>query len=100
MNEAREGTEWRNGGRMFQEEQKAHVKVLRKKELGAIHGRAKGIVAGEEREGRLGRSTGVTWWSLHTKAERVDVLPACCGKVLGSFEQHALACYMRSRETS
>lgn len=26
---------------MFQEEQKAHVKVLRKKEVGAIHGRAK-----------------------------------------------------------
>ena len=41
LNEAREGTEWRNGGRMFQEEQKAHVKVLRKKELGAIQGRVR-----------------------------------------------------------
>jgi len=41
LNESREGAEWRNRGRLFQAEQKAHVKVLRKKEVRAIHGRAK-----------------------------------------------------------
>ena len=96
MNESREGAEWRNRGRMFQEEQKAHVKVLRKKEVRAIHGRAKRHCGWRGGEGRLGRCTGVTGWSLHTKVERVDV-PACCGKVLRDCEQHTPACHVRNR---
>lgn len=82
---------------MFQEEQKAHVKVLRKKEVGAIHSRAKRHCGWRGGVGRLGRCTGITRWSLCTKAEKVDVLLACSGKMLGNCEQHSLACHVRNR---
>lgn len=55
MDESREGTEWRNRGRIFQEEGKAHAKALRKKQAAATQ---------EEQGGRVGWSgegTGQDW---------------------------------------
>lgn len=80
---------------MFQEEQKAHVKVLRKKEAEAIHSKSKKALWLERRGGEAGQ---VHWdhggGAFAPSGESGCSSSMLWGRCWGHSRQHTLACHV------